>query len=234
MAKKISILLCVLLAVNSITALYGQKTGKKITITGSVRDVASIPVADAVIMIDGEKTGKITDGKGFYKIRIKQENKKIGVFSSAGGTIEEEIAGRKNIDFTYKVSIPYKSTAPGDEQVNIGYGSVKKKDLVGPVGTIDASRSRYSGYNNVYDLIRGEVPGVIVNGTSITIRGASSINLSNEPLFVVDGVPVSSIDNIHPQTIKSIQILKGSSASIYGSRGSNGVILINLLKGTDK
>jgi TonB-dependent starch-binding outer membrane protein SusC len=231
---KTSIFLCIFLSITSITGLYGQKTGKKITITGFVRDVASTPVADAEIIIDGIKTGKITDGSGYYKIKARSSNKKIGVNNSVGGTLEEDINGRSNIDFIYKVAIPYKKTAPGDEQINIGYETVKKKNVIGPVGTIDATKSKYAGYNNVYDLIRGEVPGVVVNGTSITIRSSSSINSNNEPLFVVNGVPVNTIDNIHPQEVKSIQILKGSAASIYGSRGSNGVILINLLKGTDR
>ena len=78
-------------------------------------------------------------------------------------------------------------------------------------------------------MIRGEVPGVQVNGTSIIIQGASSLTLSTEPLFVVDGIVVNSIDYISPISVKSIEILKGSAASIYGSRGANGVILIRLI-----
>ena len=82
-------------------------------------------------------------------------------------------------------------------------------------------------------MLRGEVPGVQVNGTSIRIQGASSLTLSTEPLFVVDGVTVNSIDHILPQMVKSIQVLKGSSAAIYGSRGANGVLLINLINAGD-
>jgi TonB-dependent SusC/RagA subfamily outer membrane receptor len=103
-----------------------------------------------------------------------------------------------------------------------------------PVGKIDGTKSKYAGYNTIYEMIRGEVPGVEVNGTSIIIRSATSISSGTDPLFVVDGVPVTTIDNILPLMVKSIEVLKGSAASIYGSRGSNGVILINLLKGSDK
>ena len=234
MKNLIRILLCVFLAVNSITGLSGQKSGKKITISGFVVDANATPVADAVIMIDGEKTSNVTDRKGFYKIKVIQESKKIGVFTSSNGIIEELIDGRNNIDFTFKGSIPYKKTDQGDESVDIGYGKANKKDLIGPVGKIDGTKSKYAGYKTIYDLIRGQVPGVQVNGTSIMIRSASSVSQSNEPLFVVDGVPVTSIDNIMPSEVKSIEVLKGSSASIYGTRGSNGVILINLLKGNDK
>ena len=234
MKNIIRILLCVFLAVNSVTGLYGQKSGKKVTITGFVVDVSATPVADAIIMIDGEKTSNITNRKGFYKIKVRQENKKIGVFTSTNGIIEEVINGRKNIDFTFKGSIPYKKANPGDEPIDIGYGSVKKKDLIVPVGKIDGTKSKYAGYNTIYELIRGEIPGVVVNGTSIIIRSVTSINGGTDPLFIVDGVPVSTIDNILPQLVRSIEVLKGSAASIYGSRGSNGVILINLLKGNDR
>jgi TonB-dependent SusC/RagA subfamily outer membrane receptor len=216
------------------TGLYGQKSGKKIKISGFVLDATATPVPDAVIMIDGEKTNIITDSKGFYKIKVSQENKKIGVFVSSNGIIETDIDGKSNINFTFKGSIPYEKKEHAEETVDIGYGKVKSKDVMGPVGQINGKKSKYAGYNTIYDLIRGQVPGVVVNGTTITIRSTTSINESNEPLFVVDGVPVSSIDNILPQEVRSISVLKGSDASIYGSRGSNGVILINLLKGTDK
>ena len=126
---KIRILLCVFLPLISISELYCQKSGKKITITGFVYDVTATPVADAIILIDGEKTGKITDIKGFYKIKVRAENRTIGVCTSAGGVIEEVINGRKDIDFTLKVSIPYKKTDPEDEPIDIGYGKVKKKNL---------------------------------------------------------------------------------------------------------
>lgn len=233
MKKRIIILLCLFLAVSSITVLYGQKPAKKIKVSGLVLDATATPVADAIIMVDGEKTGNITDSKGFYKIKVNQENKKIGVFTSVG-IVEEIINGRQNINFTLKSSIPYEKNGHAEEPVDIGYGKVKSKDVMGPVGQIDGRKSKYAGYNTIYDLIRGQVPGVVVNGTTIMIRSTTSINESNEPLFVVDGVPVSSVDNISPQEVKSIRILKGSDASIYGSRGSNGVILINLLKGSDR
>lgn len=81
----------------------------------------------------------------------------------------------------------------------------------------------------VEELIQGEFPTIIVEGKSIRIPGAVSLKLSTEPLFVVDGIQVTGIDNIMPASVKSIQVLKGSSASIYGMKGANGVILINLL-----
>ena len=121
-----------------------------------------------------------------------------------------------------------------EEAIDMGYGTVKKKTLTGSVEKIDGTQSKYASYNTVYEMLRGAVPGVVVNGTSIMIRGASTVNSGTEPMFVVDGVPVNTIDNIQPQMVKSIQVLKGSSAAIYGLRGSNGVIIITLLSGNDR
>ncbi len=123
---------------------------------------------------------------------------------------------------------------PGDEPIDIGYTVVKRKSVTASVGKIDGSNPKYASYSTIYEMIRGEVPGVHVNGNSIMIRGATTLYGSTEPLFIVDGVPVITIDNIQPQMVKSIEVLKGSAASIYGARGSNGVILINLITGMDR
>jgi TonB-dependent SusC/RagA subfamily outer membrane receptor len=229
MKNSIRLVLCFLLFAFSITGIFAQKSGKKIEITGFVYEGSGMPVAKAIVMVDGEKSGSVTDSKGFYKVKVRPENKKIGVFHSADNNIEEEINGRNNIDFTFKGTIPYKNDEKEEELIDIGYQKVKKKDLIVPVGQVDAQKSKYAGYSNIYELIRGQVPGVQVRGTSIMIRSSNSATM-DEPMFVVDGVPANSIDNIDPQNVRSVEVLKGSAASIYGSRGSSGVILINLLK----
>jgi TonB-dependent SusC/RagA subfamily outer membrane receptor len=240
MNNRIYILLFAFLAINSLTGLYCQKSGGAIIITGFVVirvDSVDSPVENAIIMVDGEKTGNGTNSKGFYKIKIKKENKKIGVYTTANGLVEELIDGRNKINFTFNSMLPYQNTFksnPGDEPIDDGYNKVKKKELTVPVDQVDGRKLKYSGYNNIYEMIRGRVPGVTVNGTSIMIRGSTSANLSTEPLLVVDGVPVNTIENIDPQMVRSIEVLKGSAASVYGTRGSNGVILINLLKGSDR
>ena len=215
----------------------GQNTGRKIIITGKVVDGTSAPVANAIIMIDGEKTDYLTDRDGSYKIKVGKENTKIGVFTSPDRMIEEVLDGRNVINFKFTGSVPeqYKGKRDIDnEVVDVGYRNAKKKTLTSPVGEIKGTKSKYASYNSIYDMIRGEVPGVAVNGTSIMIRSTTTVNGNTEPMFVVDGVPVNTIDNIQPIDVRSISILKGSSAAVYGSRGSNGVIIINLLHGDDK
>jgi len=214
----------------------GQKAGKKVTITGHVVDGTQAYVANAMVMVDGKKTDIYTDAKGHYKIKVTPASTTIGILTAANGILEEPIDGRKTINFTFEGSVapqPVAKVDPGDETVDIGYGSVKKRNMTGSVSKIDGTNPKYASYRNIYDMIRGEVPGVQVSGTSIRIQGASSLMLSTEPLFVVDGMVVNSIADIQPYTVKSIEILKGSSAAIYGSRGANGVILIKLVGGGD-
>lgn len=234
---KIRILFCILLTLISLTATFGQKSSEKITIKGLVVDETKDPVSNAIIMIDGEKTDYVTDKNGRFKIKVTGENKKIGIYTFTNGMVEEEIGGRESINFTFKGSVPDQKTDKvefGDEAIDMGYETVKKKAVTGSVGKIDGTQSKYASYNSVYDMIRGEIPGVQVTGTSIMIRSTTTAVSGTEPMFVVDGVPVTTIDNIQPQMVKSIQVLKGSSAAIYGSRGSNGVIIINLLSGKDR
>jgi len=234
---KTHVIICLLIGIFSFSNGYGQKNNKKITITGYVVDQTHASIANAIIMIDGRKTNATTDQKGYFKIKVKPETKKIGIFTFTNGIVEEEINGRHRINFTFEGSVPNQVNEkidPNEEIVDIGYGKVKKRDLTTPVSKLDAKESKYASYRDIYDMIRGELPGVQVNGRSIKIQGVNSMTLSTEPLFVVDGQIVTTIDDIQPFLVKSIQVLKGSSASIYGSRGGNGVILINLKGAQDR
>ena len=141
------------------------------------------------------------------------------------------INGRNVINFIIEGSgITEKTDGvnPGDETVNVGYGNVKNKDLTLSVGKLNGDGEKYASYSNIYEMLRGTVAGVQVNGKNITIQGLGTTNSNNQPLFVVDGIIISSIDDIQPVQVKSVEVLKGASASIYGSRGANGVLLITL------
>ena len=114
---------------------------------------------------------------------------------------------------------------PNDEEINIGYQRVRKKDTAASSSALKVQRG--SGYTDIYEYLRGRVAGVEVNGTSIRIRGEHSINSSNEPLIMVDGMQTDDISGITPDEVESIDVLKdASTTAIYGSRGANGVILI--------
>jgi len=234
---KLRIIFALIIAVVFTNPSIAQKQVKRIVISGIVTDTTQKPIAGANVLIDNKNTNRITNKKGFYKVKVRSDAKLIKILSLTNAFTETPIDGRTTINFSINNSGPShkhgQTNIENDESVNVGYGTMNKKDLITPVGRIDPQNPKYSSYMNIYDMLEGQ-PGVQVVGTSVTIQGASSISLSTEPLFVVDGIPVSSIDNISPRMVKSIEILKGASGSIYGSKGANGVILINLYKLEDK
>jgi TonB-dependent SusC/RagA subfamily outer membrane receptor len=210
--------------------LFAQKHGKKYYITGQVVDLNDKPVSGAIVLIDNMNTQVSTDDKGLYKVRVKPDAITIAVFKPANGQQDEEIKGRTVINFklisgtsVHKSEVQEK---PENEKVNIGYGYASKKDLTTSGSKIDVQNNKNAAYQTIYEMLQRD-PSVQVSGNKIVIRGVNSIN-STDPLFVVDGIVVTSIDDISPNMVKSIEILKGSEASIYGSRGANGVIMITL------
>jgi TonB-dependent SusC/RagA subfamily outer membrane receptor len=233
--KNLLILILYLLAGYS-NISSGQNKNKKIIITGTVKDAQQKPIEGATIFINKIKTTSVTDQNGFYKVKTNSDAGTIMVFTFFNGVSEVEIKGRTTIDFilTGKPSeTKEKAKTEDDEVVNIGYGTARKKDLSNATGVIDGQDPKFVAYQTIYDMIRGRLPGVEVSGKSIKIMGSSSLNVSTEPLFVLDGVIVNTIEDIAPQTVKSIEVLKGPAASVYGTRGSNGVILITTLSGKD-
>lgn len=227
---KIKVLLS--LMVFTISALSSGQ--KKTEVTGMVKDANQIPVRGAAIFIDGQNTGKQTNKKGFYKVTVEPSAKILRVLAADGRSADQPIDSKNEIVFILPASFNgtvnvNTETENADEQVNVGYGSVRRKDLVSPVTSVDGEKNQFV-YKDIYEMLRGK-PGVQVNGTSVKIQGGANTLMSGtDPLFVVDGVTVSSIDFVMPESVKSIEILKGTSASIYGSRGANGVILITLKK----
>lgn len=128
---------------------------------------------------------------------------------------------------------PVKPGLAGKEEAGGIEKAGQNKNSGGTPGVINVKDSAVPVYQDIYDMIRGKVAGVEVSGRSIKIRGTNSLNVSTEPLFVVDGVIVREIDDIAPETVRSIEVLKGPDASVYGARGSNGVIVITRKKGMD-
>ena len=116
------------------------------------------------------------------------------------------------------------------DSVNVGYGYVKRKNLVNSVSKVPMENDQNMSYNDIGEYLMGRVPGLTVIKTGTTykyiIRGISSINSQTDPLFIVDGVEVMDISYLNPRDVKSVEVLKDSSASIYGTRGACGVILI--------
>lgn len=216
--------LCLLIPVTTVA----QKKIRKIAITGKVIDSNGSPLEGVSIFVDNLKTNSTTKHDGTYRIRISPSAKTIAAFSFDHGGQILAFDNQDELNFILnKEFIPegLKAREAG-EIVDVGYMMSRKEDLTTSVGSVNMERVEKRHYNNIYDMIKGEVPGVDVRGNSIIIRGISSMRLSSQPLFVVDGSPTNSVENINPSDVESINVLKGASASIYGSRGSNGVIVI--------
>ena len=211
-----------MLAIISFTVLAdasAQKNNKKITITGKVTDYYDNPVSGALIMIDGKTTSYKTNIKGLYKIKIKPDVTQIGVFTTITGETQEAVNGRKVINFRLGKFIPETASDQADKGKT---GVTERKNKQGQ----DVSGKEYTSFSDIYEML-GTVPGVSVSGTSVSVRGTQTWG-SSSPLFVLNGTVVGSISSIDPSMVKSIQVLKGPSASIYGMQGANGVIVIQL------
>ncbi|MBE0678816.1 MAG: TonB-dependent receptor plug domain-containing protein [Bacteroidales bacterium] len=230
---KARILILIMIALVTVGQAQVQKKGNTLTVTGSVSDTTLSPIIGALIVVDGMDTGVTTGKNGTFKVKVSPDAISIGAYTTNLGSAIAILEGQDKINLVLDGTQVMKNFVPGstegDMDIDIGYGTAKRKNLTTDVGYIDAQDYSNASYTNIYDMIRGRVPGVNVTGNKITIRGISSINSGTDPLFVVDGIVVNAIDNINPRDVKSITVLKGSDAAIYGTRGANGVILITLV-----
>lgn len=223
---QLRIILILLIFFTAANTLPGQKV-KKITVSGVVTDVNSKPLSGAFIMVDGKLTSTTTTSNGSYKIKILPSVTTIGIFTLMSGEAEEPLNGRTTVNFILEPPDSRKNSTPSTQtEENTGSGT-SSGDNSGKLNP------RFRSYETIYELIQSEYPTIIVEGKTLRIPGAVSIQWSTEPLFVVDGIQVTSVDGINPGMVKSIQVLKGSEAAIYGMKGANGVILINLLGSKD-
>ena len=200
-----------------------KKSGKSLTISGIVVSLDKKPVAGAFLFVDSVKTGYKTDQDGSYKIKVDPSVRKLMVRSQEYGYSETMINGQTTINFTLN--------GFADKQTFNSMAAGKTDSIKKPA---KPRAKKMNTYTDIYQMIRGEVYGVVVSGRSVRVQQGHSFLGSSEPLYVVNGNVVGSIDFVVPLEVKKIEILKGSAAAIYGLRGSNGVISITLKNGTEK
>lgn len=203
-------------------------------ISGNIKDKAGLPIIGATVQVKGTSTGTITDLDGNYIIEVPDDAQTL-VFSYVGYRTQEKEAKGKTIDI-----ILLEDTEQLEEVVVIGYGTVQKKDLTGSVSSVSAKQLEDIPVANVSEALTGKLPGVSIVTTEgapdadvkIRVRGGGSLSQDNSPLYIVDGFEVSSISDISPAEIQSIDVLKdASSTAIYGAKGANGVIIITTKSG---
>ena len=213
----------------------------QITVKGHVKDASGEDVIGATVRVVGTQTATVTDFNGVFTLKANQ-----------GATITVSYVGYQTASVsaapTLEITLQDDATTLNDVVV-IGYGQVKKSDLTGSVAALKPDSKNKGLVVNPQDMLAGKVAGVNITsndgtpggGAQIRIRGGSSLNASNDPLIVIDGVPMDNngvkgvanpLSMINPQDIESFNVLKSASATaIYGSRGSNGVIIITTKKG---
>ncbi len=229
MKWKIVIITLLFLSTSCLTYSQGRNK-KKIVVTGYVTNQSGEPLSNVSIFLDQQNSYRVTDQNGQFKIKVKPSVKSITAFSVFYGGMEIAFDGQTDLKFilSHDFAMGAGAQPKTGEAVDIGYQTASKDNLTNSVGSVNKNRIDKTTYNTIYEMIEGEVAGVTVSGTSIRIRGISSISGSNEPMFIVDGSPATFIGYISPRDVESIDILKGSAAAIYGTRGANGVIIIKL------
>ncbi len=203
------------------TVGYSQKT-----LSGKVTNSANQPIAKAKIFLDSIKSNVETNKKGEYEVLLPEKVSTINVYSNEYGLLSSKLNDESVMNFMYLESeASQKQKSKKDENVTLGYSKVNQK-YEANVKQFTAEKV-VNNYRSIYELLRGRLPGVtITRDNKITIRGISSIRNISDPLFVVNGMIVSSIDYILPNEVKNVSVLKDGAASIYGAQASNGVILI--------
>ncbi|SIT08570.1 SusC/RagA family TonB-linked outer membrane protein [Belliella pelovolcani] len=245
----------VLLIILSLFAFsfHGEVWAQQRQVTGTVISAEdNLPLPGVNIRIKGTTRGAITDIDGKYSIQAS-ENETL-VYSFVGFLSQEAAVGnRSSIDITLQLDSKTLS-----EVVVVGYGSVEKKELTGSVGQLNAAIIKDVPALGIDQALQGRIAGVQITqnagtpgaGISVRVRGSSSISASNQPLFVIDGVPMTTGDpsqlgfggqssnalaDLNPNDIESMEVLKdAAAAAIYGSRAANGVVLITTKRGADQ
>lgn len=228
MKKLLLYILCIL----SFHVSYAQET---ITVKGTVKDATDQPNPGATVQEKGKKNAVITDKNGYYQITVSKDATLVFKYIGAK-TVERKVEGRTTINVTL-----LDETNNLNEVVVLGYGQTTRRgDLTGAISSVKGEEIAKTPVQNVAQALQGRIAGAQVSmsdGTpgstpSIVLRGGMSITQSNEPLYVVDGVPqTDGLAFLDPMDIESVDVMKdASSTSIYGARGANGVILITTKK----
>jgi len=223
---------------------FAPHAGAQVTVTGNVVDDEGVEAIGATVLEKGTQNATVTDAQGNFTIKVKSGNAVLQISYVGFVTQDVKLAGRK------KVSVTLQSDAKMlEETVVVGYGRMKRSDLTGAVSSINEEQIKQGVNTSLEQAMQGRIAGVNVTqnsgapggGISVQIRGINSLN-GNEPLYVIDGIAMSGqtsdntsvLASINPSDITSIEVLKDASATaIYGSRASNGVVLITTKRGED-
>lgn len=200
-------------------------------VTGSVTTLENIAVVNVEVKVLSSKMIVLTDSIGRFRVSCLLKDK---IKVSAKGFVSQKV----KIDDKTKELFINLMFKPSEKNIDVavGYGHINEKDKTHVIKTFKNNKeNKFSRFSNIFDLIDAISPSITVRGTSIIIRGSNSLLGGNDAIVIVDGVdtPASQLSMLSPIDVKSVDILDGGSAAIYGSRGANGVVLITTKRGGD-
>lgn len=223
--KRLILVICILLS--SLFVVIGQQR----ILTGKITDKEDNPLTGVSISIKGNTNGTFTNEEGIYHLNIPGNDPKNLVVSYVGFITQEHriLPSQQQLNITLE-----SANESLEEVVVVGYGTMRKSDVTGAVASVNARTLNTIPTGNPVEALQGKISGVDIGSVTspgetpkIRIRGNRSLNASNEPLYVVDGIPRNTIEDIPVSDIESLEVLKdAASAAVYGSRGANGVVLI--------
>lgn len=233
--KKKAVESTVITNLKTLTTQKALKSTIEQTVKGIVTDVATGEgLPNASIVVKGTTKGTITDINGSFSITVP-DDKSILIFSYVGYETKEVLVGRQTI-----INVSLKEGKSLSEVIVVGYGTQLKSDVTGAVSKIDMEKATAIPTTNIAEMLRGQAAGVQITlgsarpggSSNILIRGRRSISGGNDPLVVLDGFPIDNINDINPDDIASVEVLKDAAAqAIYGARAANGVILVTTKRG---
>ncbi len=218
MKQKISIVLMGLFLTTSVFA-------QNMVVHGKLTVFNTFPVMNIEVSAKKAKTTIVTDSLGQFSL-VCFENDMIRIRSKAFKPVNKKVESDTDSLTINLLFIDNKS----NREVAVGYGYIKEEDLNYGINHLEQQNNDFCNYANIFDLVRGRFSGVTISGGNVYIRGSGSFSGQTQALYIVNGTEVGDIGWIQPCEIKSIDILKDTSAAIYGTRGGNGVVLIETVK----
>ena len=211
-------------------SLSGLLSAQNHVVYGVVHAFDSIPLSNVEVFVKSTKQYVYTDVEGNFMVVCNPKDK----LKISGKGFQKRTV---NVNEKTKIIAVNMELKPGSKNnlYDIGYGTVSERDRTTATSTLAKNEASFSRYNNIFELIRGQFPGVEVVNEEIIIRGTNSFNLSSAALIVLDGVIVDydQLKAVRVVEVKKIDVIKDGTAAIYGSRGANGVVLIETVKGGD-
>lgn len=214
------------LFIAAILLSFTQLCSQTRVVYGKLTTFNQFPLSNVKVSAKKSGTSAISDSLGIFSIVCRNKDV-VKIQPEAFHPVSRRVRPGTDSLFINLVFVD----SEANREIAVGYGYINKNDLTYAVGSLENENNDFCDYTDIYSLLKGKIPGVQIQGDAVYIRGINSINASSKALIVLDGMIVNDISWINPCHVRSIDVIKDSMSSIYGSRGANGVVVIETRKG---